>query len=436
MTVLLSSRYELHSVLGHGGMATVYRATDSVSGDLVAVKVFHPAVELAGADVRRRREVALLEALDHPNLVRIVDADLRGPGHQPFLVTELVEGRTLAAELKQGPLPQEHVAQMGAALAGALAYIHSRGIVHRDLKPANVLLPVAADGSPLYAQPKLADFGIAVAVDSTRMTTEGFTVGTANYLSPEQANGTGVGPSCDIYSLGLVLLEAITGTLAFPGHGVEAAVARLSRDPVIPSFVCEALAVALARMLDRAPNRRPSAAQASSMLAASVGGSSLTSELLLLADPATRPEQTLQAPPRRRFRGAAVAAVVAGAIVGASVFTYTLKDETDAVSPTPTVTKVGTGTGAASTPSPSALSPSAAGPASTQPSSAPADSVIVIAQTDSPVNGPASATDASATGGDSTDGNTTDTGTTDNSNAGNGNPTPKGQAKKTKAKTK
>ncbi len=259
---VLDDRYELGPLLGRGGMSDVFRAHDRQAGRDVAVKIFRPGVDLLDAGRRRRREVALVLSLQHPGLVSVLDAD---PGDASdhdgpaYFVVELVEGQTLGRLIRSAPLAEPAVARVGARLCSTLAYIHARGIVHRDVKPANVLMapdPGSVDGS----SPKLTDFGIARMVDSTRMTVEGFTVGTANYLSPEQVTGDRVGFASDVYSLGLVLVEALTGELAFPGHGIEAAIARLHRDPEIPAS--PELAALLAAMTARDPARRPTAAAA------------------------------------------------------------------------------------------------------------------------------------------------------------------------------
>ena len=179
---------------------------------------------------------------------------------RPFIVTDLVEGPTLAERLEVGPLDPDEVLRIGARLADALAHVHRAGIVHRDLKPANVLL--GADG------PRLADFGIARALDGTAVTGTGYVVGTAAYLAPEQVRGEWVGPEADVYALGLVLLESLTGRREYPGALVESATARLHRPPGIPTGLPFALDTALRAMTALDPADRPAAADVATMLAA------------------------------------------------------------------------------------------------------------------------------------------------------------------------
>ena len=204
---VVGGRYELGALLGTGASAVVRRASDRVSGRTFAVKLFHAG---ASAHDRRRqqREMRALATLHHPGLVALHDGGVEDG--RPFIVTDLVEGPTLAERLEAGPLDPDEVLRLGARLADALAHVHRGGIVHRDLKPANVLL--GADG------PRLADFGIARALDGTAVTGTGYVVGTAAYLAPEQVRGEWVGPEADVYALGLVLLEALTGRREYPGR--------------------------------------------------------------------------------------------------------------------------------------------------------------------------------------------------------------------------
>lgn len=264
---VLDGRYEVGRRLGGGGAATVYAARDLVLGRSVAVKVMRTDGE-PDQTGRFDQEARLLAGLSHPGLVTVFDAgsSIDGRGDpQAYLVMELVDGSTLARRLAGGPLGVEETAHIGGQLASALAYVHAQGIVHRDVKPANVLIaPPAADGRTTA---KLTDFGIARQVDSDRMTMQGFTVGTANYLSPEQATGDDVGPPADIYSLGLVLLECLTGAMAYPGHGVAAAAARLHRQPAMPTWLSPQWRLLIEEMTHRDAAKRIAAGQAAAELA-------------------------------------------------------------------------------------------------------------------------------------------------------------------------
>ncbi len=255
-TVLAGGRYELGEVVGTGGMAQVRRATDRVLGRQVAVKMFRDDLDDDSA-ARARQEMQTLAALSHPNLVAVHDAGT-SEDHQPYLVMELVEGPTLAACCLDGSLDVDRVVEIGTGLADALAYVHSRGIVHRDVKPANVLM--AASGV------KLADFGIARIVDSARHTGTGLTIGTAPYLSPEQVTGEAVGPAADVYALGLVLLECLTGHREYSGAAVETALARLHRQPDVPADLPAPWPGLLRAMTARHAAHRPSAGDVAATL--------------------------------------------------------------------------------------------------------------------------------------------------------------------------
>ncbi|WP_312178503.1 serine/threonine-protein kinase [Arthrobacter sp.] len=267
MELLLGQRYRTAELIGAGGAASVHRATDENLGREVAVKLFRPTVQEDDDYRRQHTETLLLATLNHPGLVTLLDAGLHhdDDGHVlNYLVMELVDGPDLRRTLKSGPLPAVSVASLGADLADALAYVHTMGVIHRDVKPANILLYPQEHDSRLY--PKLTDFGIARLVEATVATAHGATIGTANYLSPEQAQGGTVQPSTDIYSLGLVLLESLTGEKAFPGPIVEAAVARLLRDPEIPSSLGEDWVELLRAMTARLPDVRPTAQEAAAAL--------------------------------------------------------------------------------------------------------------------------------------------------------------------------
>lgn len=287
----LGGRYTPCSVVGRGGMAAVYRGRDETLGREVAIKLFPPQAPDAEEMRRQQAELRLAATLNHPALVTLFDAgtDMRTPDEpRMFLVMEFIDGQDLRKRLLQGPLPPADVVRIGADIASALDYIHSFGVLHRDIKPANILLAEAsagaggvgaggvgadgatADGTATWRtglRAKLTDFGIARITEGTRLTATGSTVGTAAYLSPEQAKGMPLGPASDIYSLGLVLLECLTGTPEYPGGAVEAAVARLIRQPHMPAELDEAWVALLEAMTAAEPSERPTAQTVASLLA-------------------------------------------------------------------------------------------------------------------------------------------------------------------------
>lgn len=261
MTVLLADRYRTTDLLGVGGTASVYRAHDCRLHRDVAVKIFNATTSDDDAYRRQHTETILLTTLNHPGLVTVHDAGMhKDPEGRTagYLVMEFVDGEDLRHLLQRGALPADVVAQLGADMADALAYIHSEGVIHRDVKPANILLFYSSDhGTRLY--PKLTDFGIARVVEAASATAVGATIGTANYLSPEQAKGDPLDRRSDIYSLGLVLLECLLGEKSFPGPVVEAALARLLRDPDVPDSLGSDWVRLLRQMTARDPLLRPDA---------------------------------------------------------------------------------------------------------------------------------------------------------------------------------
>jgi serine/threonine protein kinase len=258
---VLAGRYRVVARIGSGGMADVFRAHDDVLGRDVAVKVFRSTVDdrdTAGVQ-RREMELRALARLNHPNLITLFDASMTDA--PAYLVMELVEGPTLADRINAGALPEPEVCRIGVQIADALAYVHGQGMVHRDVKPANVLLGMQdGDSSDGPGRARLSDFGIVRLLGSERLTSADLTLGTASYLAPEQARGGDVQPSADIYSLALVLLEALTGTRTFDGPAMEAIVARLSGPPHIPQDLPGPWTSLLAAMTAMNPIERPPAA--------------------------------------------------------------------------------------------------------------------------------------------------------------------------------
>ncbi len=282
--VVIAGRYELAEVLGRGGMADVHRATDRVLHREVAVKLLRDTAPSETDRLRFTAEARTLAGLSHPSIVLILDAGIST--EQPFLVMELLDGPTLAQACAAGTLRSDRVASIGARLADALAYAHEQGIIHRDVKPGNVIL--GADD-----RVKLADFGIARLIGETvRHTKTGTAIGTAAYLSPEQVSGQEVTPAVDVYSLGLVLLEALTGERAYPGTAMESALARLSREPHIPEVLSEEWRGLLHAMTQRDPRDRPPPADVAERLRAKAGPSRTGDETLMM----TQPQEAVTAP--------------------------------------------------------------------------------------------------------------------------------------------
>ena len=264
---VLDDRYRVDALIGTGGMSRVYAARDLLLGRTVAIKIITATDDDLDAGQRVRAETAALAALTHPHLVVLHDARLTGPGPR-YLVMERIDGPSLSARLAEGPMTDAEVTRIAGELADALSAVHAAGIVHRDVKPSNILLaPSTAPTRPPRA--KLADFGIAHLLGSDRITQPGSLIGTAAYLAPEVALGNAPAPASDVYALGLVLLEALTGTRAFPSaQGAAQVLARLAQDPAIPDHLSPLWAELLRAMLSRDPAARPSAAAISDTLAA------------------------------------------------------------------------------------------------------------------------------------------------------------------------
>ncbi len=295
---MLADRYRVVDRIGAGGMADVFRAHDELLKRDVAVKVFRSGFGDAGdtAGVARQAlELQSLARLNHPNLITLYDGSMTA--EPTYLVMELVEGQDLAERLKDGALPADEVREIGAQIAGALAYVHAQGLAHRDVKPANILL--GTDGehiSGTSVRARLSDFGIVRLIDSPRMTSPELTVGTASYLAPEQARGGDVGTPADVYSLGLVLIESLTGARSFGGPMLEAMAARLSRPPHIPPDLPPPWPQLLQAMTAMDPAARPTASQVAQSLRGT-GTQPLAAPPVLPLDPASATTSYLAAAP-------------------------------------------------------------------------------------------------------------------------------------------
>ncbi|MCK8433677.1 protein kinase [Streptomyces sp. D2-8] len=267
---LASGRYQLRDLLGQGGMASVHLAYDSVLDRQVAIKTLHTDLGREQAFRERfRREAQSVAKLTHTNIVSVFDTgeDTLDGMTTPYIVMEYVEGRPLGSVLdedvrQQGAMPADKALKITADVLAALEISHEMGLVHRDIKPGNVMMTKRA-------VVKVMDFGIARAMQSgvTSMTQTGMVVGTPQYLSPEQALGRGVDARSDLYSVGIMLFQLVTGRLPFEADSPLAiAYAHVQEEPPVPSSVNRALPPAvdalIARALKKNPNERFPSAEA------------------------------------------------------------------------------------------------------------------------------------------------------------------------------
>jgi eukaryotic-like serine/threonine-protein kinase len=242
---LLNGRYRLDAQVGSGGMSTVYRAFDSTLERRVAIKLMHRDIAGDHDQLERfRREARAVAQLSHPHIVGVIDAGEEDG--RPYIVFEYVEGETLKDRIRRlGRLPVDEAIAYAIEIARALSAAHARGIVHRDVKPQNVL--VDEEGSA-----KVTDFGIARSMDDSGLTAEGRVLGTTDYVSPEQALGHGVNGQSDIYSLGVVLYEMLTGDVPFHGENqVSVAMKHVREDFPDVSKRRPEVSAGLAAVLDR-----------------------------------------------------------------------------------------------------------------------------------------------------------------------------------------
>lgn len=248
---VLANRYRIQGKIGEGGMAVVYRALDVVLRRVVAIKVLRP--QYAGDEEfvdRFLREAQAAASLSHPNVVNIFDVGREGDIH--YIVLEYVQGKNLKDVVRErGFLSPRRAALIARAVARALEAAHERGLVHRDIKPHNIL--ITPEG-----RVKVADFGLARAASSATLTETGKVIGSVHYFSPEQARGEAVGPASDIYSLGVVLYEMVTGMRPFQGDSpIAVALKHLYEEPVPPRQVNPQIPAWLEQVILRAMAKNP-----------------------------------------------------------------------------------------------------------------------------------------------------------------------------------
>jgi len=251
---VIAGRYELVESIGKGGMSTVYKAQDRLLERIVAIKVLHEHFTQDEEYVERfRREARSVAQLSHPNIVTVIDRG-EDEGRQ-YIVFEYVEGENLKQLVERiGPMPVRDALLLTLQMARALSFAHQRGLIHRDVKPQNILLN--ADG-----QAKMTDFGIARSVDVQGVTVTGTVLGTSEYIAPEQARGQRVDAQTDVYSLGVVLYELLTGGVPFEGDNFVSVALQHVNEPV-PSVlehrpeVPTRLALAVERAMAKSPEHR------------------------------------------------------------------------------------------------------------------------------------------------------------------------------------
>ena len=412
---VLGGRYTLTERIGGGGMGAVWRADDGVLARQVAVKILHPALLEDGTFAARfRREAQLLAALKHPGIVHVHDYGESDEGSEDpvaYIVMELIDGRPLDKALTEGgPMPAERALGLLARALDALHAAHRQDIVHRDIKPSNLML--RGDD-----QVTVTDFGIARAMASTRLTASHAVVGTALYMAPEQAEGAATTPASDLYSIGVVCYELLTGEPPFTGESVLEVALKHIREPApdlpdgLPAAVRDFVATALAKKpADRFEDAAAMAAAARAAVGAAIGaaigappvasapapaaasgGSPATPATALVPPAASVPPAAPEAPatpagevgkvepravtepgPRRRRRGFLVPIVIP-VIITAGTASVLLIEHTPATSAPPGAVPSVVLTAAAGTdagvPQPTAQPPA---PGTTQPTSPPA----------------------------------------------------------------
>jgi serine/threonine-protein kinase len=249
-------KYHLESLLGRGGMAEVYKARHPELDRVVAIKILHPFfTDDPGFVERFRREARAAAVLRHPNIVQVHDFDVTEDGLY-YMVQEYVEGVPLDQYLKArgGPLPPAEAALLFHQIASAVQQAHEQGTIHRDIKPGNILVD-------RKGQAYLTDFGIAQMVGASRLTASGAATGTPAYMAPEQVRGRDIGPATDIYALGVVLYEMITGMTPYEGDSAAAVMMSQALEPPKPPRLLlpeldPVIVIVILKALEKEPERR------------------------------------------------------------------------------------------------------------------------------------------------------------------------------------
>ncbi len=258
---ILMGRFRINSRIARGGMGAVYLARKVDSGDLFAVKVLHRDIVL---DPRMRErflnEAQAAKRIDHPAVVKTCEVGETASG-EIFIAMEYVDGPPLRRLLRKGPLDSGRAIILSAAIAQGLAAAHASGVIHRDLKPENVLIPRSLKANSVV---KIVDFGIAHIIDAPRITTTRHVIGTPQYISPEQAMGEPVDRRTDIYSLGVMMYEMLTGTLPFWDKDPDKLLRKhIKSRPIpihklsVPLAIDPALEEVVMACLEKSPNARP-----------------------------------------------------------------------------------------------------------------------------------------------------------------------------------